>query len=104
MLFDDPSRILWIIRFASWFNLEIAPEIEETITSDLVDWLVKYVSAEKAMIEIDKMMGGKNPYWSMQSLLKHHILHKYMSFPKTTVPAIDDEKVETCLNQGLLLV
>ena len=93
MLFDDPSRILRIIRFASWFDLIIAPEIEEALNTNqiLVDWLIKYVSAEKAGVEFDKIMGGWDPAWSVGMLLKHKIIHRYLTFPKTTDPAINDE-------------
>ncbi|CAG9316131.1 unnamed protein product [Blepharisma stoltei] len=73
---DDPLRILRTVRFAARFNLEIDPEIEQSVRDDsIITALNTKVSRERISKEYTLMVRGKNPHLALE------ILHSYNLLP-----------------------
>ncbi|KAG8864757.1 CCA tRNA nucleotidyltransferase, mitochondrial [Tulasnella sp. 330] len=64
---DDPLRVIRSIRFASRFGFELEPSLKEAIgDKEVKEALVAKISRERVGDEIDKMLKGRDPLYSMR--------------------------------------
>ena len=70
----------------------------------MIDHLNKKVSVERIGTEIDKMMEGKDAYWSLKYLIDLNILDLILKFPATTKPAITQDEIKLKLHDSLQIV
>ncbi|KAI0935817.1 hypothetical protein AcV5_004134 [Taiwanofungus camphoratus] len=64
---DDPLRVIRCVRFASRFGFEMVPELQEAGRDpEIQGALTSKISRERVGEEVDKMMKGRDPLYSVK--------------------------------------
>ncbi|KAF8746220.1 hypothetical protein AX14_000021 [Amanita brunnescens Koide BX004] len=89
---DDPLRVLRCIRFAGRFGFSIVPEIKEAAKDPAIqDALVSKVTRERVGEELDKMMRGRDPLYSIQLIHDLSLYHTVFSVIPAEIKAAFSE-------------
>jgi hypothetical protein len=64
---DDPLRVLRLIRFASRYNFQIAPETTKAMDGDdIKNALMIKITRERVWTELEKMLKGPDPFTALE--------------------------------------
>ncbi|KAI0651437.1 hypothetical protein C8Q79DRAFT_899091 [Trametes meyenii] len=79
---DDPLRVLRCIRFASRFGFTMVPELQEAAKDPTIQEALRVkISRERVGEELDKMMGGRNPLFSIDMINHLSLYDAVFSIP-----------------------
>ncbi|KAI9445557.1 hypothetical protein H4582DRAFT_1806222 [Lactarius indigo] len=95
---DDPLRVIRCVRFASRFGFELVPELQESASdSELQAALLQKIARERIGEEVDKMMGGRNPFMSIRLLDSLSLFPLVFNVPPAAASLLSAQPASTSL-------